>query len=183
MILFLPLIDFIVNMPLSANFCQVGHSWRVSPDVFAIWDHAEAQTLHLPNFLISVSEAVETAQQYAKYAGPGGFNDADMLVVGLDGMYPYGVVEKCPPHVKGCKKGDYISREQWGRVGGLSHSQQQAHFSLYCMLASPLILGNDPRRMSKATVGILTAREVLAVHQDTLGQQALRVSSWVNGWR
>ena len=145
--------------------------------MFAVWDHADGQALHLPSFLISVSEAVEVAQQHAKHAGPGGFNDADMLVVGLDGMYPYGVVEVCPPHVKGCKKGDYVSRDQWGRVGGLSYTQQRAHFSLHCMLASPLILGNDPRRMSKATVGILTAKEVLAVHQDSLAKQAVRVSA------
>jgi hypothetical protein len=47
----------------------------------------------------------------------GGFNDLDMLVVGLDGMTPYGIVESCPKHVAACKPGSYVSREQWGRVG------------------------------------------------------------------
>lgn len=42
----------------------------------------------------------------------GSFNDPDMLVVGLDGMVPYGNVQECPPHVANCKPGDYISRER-----------------------------------------------------------------------
>ncbi len=149
----------------------------------------------------------------------GGFNDPDMLVVGLDGMYPYGVVQTCPEHVKGCKPGDYISRERWGKVrvlragggggwtpfthggrwtgvlssrsgriapactvgapswqvGGLTVTEQRTHFALWCMVAAPLILGNDPRRMSKTTLSILTAPEVLAISQDPLGKQATKV--------
>jgi hypothetical protein len=38
-------------------------------------------------------------------------------VVGLDGMYPYGIVDVCPDHVAGCAPGQYISREKWGKVG------------------------------------------------------------------
>ena len=49
----------------------------------------------------------------------GGFNDPDMLVVGLDGMYPYGIVQDCPEHIEGCKPGMYISRDRWGTGFGL----------------------------------------------------------------
>jgi hypothetical protein len=44
------------------------------------------------------------------------FNDPDMLVVGLDGMSPFGVVKDCPTHVTDCVPGTYISRERWGVV-------------------------------------------------------------------
>jgi hypothetical protein len=41
-----------------------------------------------------------------------------MRVVGLDeGMYPYGIVQRCPEHVPGCRPGQYVTREQWGLVG------------------------------------------------------------------
>lgn len=96
----------------------VGNSWRTSPDLFAVWDRAAADDVRLPNFLISVAEAVDRAAGLWAHAGPGGFNDPDMLVVGLDqGMYPYGVVQRCPEHVRGCEPGQYITREQWGLVG------------------------------------------------------------------
>ena len=50
--------------------------------------------------------------------GPGGFNDPDMLLVGLDGMTPYGIVQQCPAHLPTdtCNPGQYVSRETWGEV-------------------------------------------------------------------
>ncbi|GFR39915.1 hypothetical protein Agub_g421, partial [Astrephomene gubernaculifera] len=150
---------------------QVGNSWRTGIDVFAVWDAAQARALQLPSFLQPILGAVRQTQALAPYAGPGGFNDPDMLVVGLEGMYPYGIVQECPEHVRGCKPGMYISRDRWGKVGGLTQTEQRTHFSFWCMMAAPLILGNDPRVMSKATLQILLAREVLAVNQDALGAQ------------
>ena len=95
--------------------------------------------------------------------------------------------DQCPPHLKPgqCKKGDYITREVWGKVGGLTHTEQRTHFAFWCALAAPLMLGNDPRRMSAATRRILMAPQLLAINQDPLGQQARRV--WREGtlaiWR
>ena len=105
-------------------------------------------------------------------------------------MTPYGIIDsddRCPTHLAPgqCKKGDYISRELWGRVGGLTYTEQRTHFAFWCMLAAPLMLGNDPRRMSAATKRILMARELLAINQDPLGKQARRI--WREGplaiWR
>lgn len=109
---------------------------------------------------VQVLEAVDGQKLLAKYAGPGAFNDPDMLVVGLDGMYPYGMVQRCPPTVPDCKPGEYISRERWGMVGGLSFREQRAHFSLWAIMAAPLLLGNDPRDMTPETRELLTAPEV-----------------------
>jgi alpha-galactosidase len=56
---------------------------------------------------------------------------------------------------------------------GMSVAEDRAHFSLWCMLAAPLIAGNDLRKMSKETVEILTNKEVIAVDQDPLGIEGL----------
>lgn len=43
-------------------------------------------------------------------------NLADMLLIGIDGMYPYGIVQACPPAVPDCIPGEYISRQRWGKA-------------------------------------------------------------------
>ena len=80
----------------------------------------------------------------APYAGPGHWNDPDMLEVGN---------------------------------GGMTTTEYRTHFSLWCLLAAPLMAGNDLRTMSAETLEILTNREVIAVDQDVLGKQGERVSS------
>lgn len=57
---------------------------------------------------------------------------------------------------------------------GMSVNEDRAHFSLWAMLAAPLIAGNDLRDMSEGTRLILTNKEVLAIDQDSLGIQAFR---------
>lgn len=59
--------------------------------------------------------------------------------------------------------------------GGLTVSEERAHFSLWCMLAAPLIAGNDLRNMTKVTTEILANKEVIAVDQDKLGNQGYRI--------
>jgi alpha-galactosidase len=77
------------------------------------------------------------------FAGPGHWNDPDMLEVGN---------------------------------GGLSDAENRSHFSLWAMLAAPLIAGNDLRSMSPDVQRILTNKEVIAVNQDPLGREGTRVS-------
>ena len=55
--------------------------------------------------------------------------------------------------------------------GGLTPAEDRAHFSLWCMLAAPLIAGNDLSNMSKETVYTLTNKEMIAIDQDKLGKQ------------
>jgi alpha-galactosidase len=59
--------------------------------------------------------------------------------------------------------------------GGMSATEYQTHFSLWSLLAAPLIAGNDLRHMSEETIGLLTNREVIAIDQDPLGHQARRI--------
>ena len=76
------------------------------------------------------------------YAGPGHWNDPDMLEVGN---------------------------------GGMSDTENRSHFSLWAILAAPLMAGNDLDSMTPAIHDILTNKEVIAVDQDPLGLQGRRV--------
>jgi alpha-galactosidase len=72
----------------------------------------------------------------------------------------------------------YAGPDHWNdldmmEVGhGMSAAEDRAHFSMWCMLASPLIAGNDLRAMSKETIATLTDKDAIAVNQDPLGIQA-----------
>jgi alpha-galactosidase len=60
---------------------------------------------------------------------------------------------------------------------GLSEAQNRRFFSLWCMMAAPLIAGNDLRSMSESTVEVLTNLEAIGVNQDPLGIQGHIVRS------
>jgi alpha-galactosidase len=57
---------------------------------------------------------------------------------------------------------------------GMSQNEDRAHFSLWAIVAAPLMAGNDVRNMKKETIEILTNKEVIAVDQDSLGVQGLK---------
>lgn len=105
-----------------------GNLWRTSGDIS---DH----------FSSMVSQ-IEPNSRWAEYAGPGRWNDPDMLEVGN---------------------------------GGMTNTEYKAHFSMWAIMAAPLIAGNDLRNMSQETIEILTNKEVIAVDQDPLGIQGTRV--------
>ena len=81
-----------------------------------------------------------------KYAGPGHWNDPDMLEVGN---------------------------------GKLTPAEDRSHFSLWAILAAPLLAGNDLSNMKPEVRDILTNRDVIAVDQDRLGRQGTR--AYVDG--
>lgn len=58
---------------------------------------------------------------------------------------------------------------------GMSYDEDKTHFSMWCMLNSPLLAGNDLRNMSPQTIEILTNQEVIALNQDKAFKQAKRV--------
>jgi alpha-galactosidase len=60
--------------------------------------------------------------------------------------------------------------------GNLSIAENRAHFSLWCILAAPLFLGNDVRNIPDDVLSILTNKEVIALNQDKLCKQATKVS-------
>ncbi|MBN1302455.1 MAG: glycoside hydrolase family 27 protein [Melioribacteraceae bacterium] len=60
---------------------------------------------------------------------------------------------------------------------GMSVNEDRAHFSMWCMLAAPLIAGNDLRNMTKETIEILTNSEAISINQDRLGIQGFKYSA------
>jgi len=111
---------------------NVGNSWRTTTDIYPCFDG----TLdHKTWQQWGVLQILDAQKPLRAYAGPGHWNDPDMLEVG----------------------------------NGMSVGEDRAHFSLWCMLAAPLISGNDLRNMSRQTLEILTSKEVIAVNQDPLG--------------
>ncbi|MGA9406100.1 MAG: glycoside hydrolase family 27 protein [Bacteroidota bacterium] len=119
---------------------DVGHLWRTTGDITNCFD---CEKNHGTWSSWGVMKIVEMRKDIRKYAGPGHWNDPDMLEVG----------------------------------NGMSVNEDRAHFSLWCMMAAPLIAGNDLRSMSKETTDILTNHEVIDVDQDSLGVQGFRYSA------
>jgi alpha-galactosidase len=107
-----------------------GNLWRTTGDITPNWDRIYA--------ILSQQAGLE------KYAGPGHWNDPDMLEVGN---------------------------------GKLKLAENRAHFSMWAMLAAPLLAGNDLPNMKPEIKAILTNRDVIAIDQDRLGKQASRVYS------
>jgi alpha-galactosidase len=71
---------------------------------------------------------------------------------------------------------DYLGPEL-----GMTGAQAQAQFSMWAIVAAPLILGSDPRALSNATIGMLENREVIAVDQDPMGVQGTVVAQEGDG--
>src|SRR3954453_16966930 len=77
----------------------------------------------------------------------------------------------------------YAGPDHWNdpdmlEVGnGMSVSEDRAHFSMWCMLAAPLMMGNDLRKMSKETHDILTNKDAIMIDQDALGAQGFHYAS------
>ncbi len=118
---------------------SVGQMWRTTGDITNQFDGIKT---HGSWSSSGVMKILDTQDTLRKYAGPGHWNDPDMLEVG----------------------------------NGLTESENRAHFSMWSMIAAPLIAGNDLRKMSSSTKAILTNKDVIAINQDSLGIQALKVS-------
>ena len=76
---------------------------------------------------------------------------------------------------KYCSAGHYNDMDMLQVGRGMSYDEDKTHFSMWCMLTSPLLAGNDLRNMSAQTIGILTNKEIIALDQDAAFVQATRV--------
>ncbi len=120
----------------------------------APWAQSWRTTTDIRDVWGRVAHDIGFAQDaWAPFARPGHFNDADMLVVG---------------HV-----GGWSSHEL--HASKLTPDEQYTHISLWCLLASPLLIGCDLERMDDFTLGLLTNDEVLEINQDSLCKQAVQV--------
>ncbi|MNY15118.1 Alpha-galactosidase A precursor [compost metagenome] len=58
---------------------------------------------------------------------------------------------------------------------GMSYDEDKSHFTMWCAMNSPLLLGNDLRTISKETLNLVTNKELIAINQDQFGYQARRL--------
>ncbi|MCX6996760.1 MAG: putative Ig domain-containing protein [Kiritimatiellaeota bacterium] len=114
-----------------------GNCWRTTGDITDTWE--------------SLSEIGFGQAGREACAGPGRWNDPDMLIVGQVGWGPRLHPTRLTP------------------------DEQYTHISLWCLLCAPLLIGCDMTQLDDFTRSLLTNDEVLEVNQDPLGQQAGRV--------
>jgi len=115
-----------------------GHLWRTTGDIRDTWQ--------------SMSKIGFRQHRLARYAGPGHWNDPDMLVVGKVGW---------GPDVKKTR---------------LTKTEQITHITIWSMAAAPLLIGCDMSDMDEFTRAVLTNHDVIEVDQDPLGVQAVKVA-------
>ena len=113
-----------------------GNLWRTTGDITDTWE--------------SMSSIGFNEGRSSQYAGPGHWNDVDMMVVGWVGWGPSTHPTRLTP------------------------DEQYTHISLWSLLSAPMLLGCDLTRLDDFTLNLLTNNEVLAVHQDYPGRQAVQ---------
>jgi alpha-galactosidase len=116
---------------------DAGQLWRTTGDIGPYFDKSLTKNGWTPQSVLNILDKQDSIRQYA---GPGRWNDPDMLEVG----------------------------------NGMSVAEDRAHFSIWCMLAAPLMAGNDLHKMSEETKNILTNKEAIAINQDPLGIECFR---------
>jgi alpha-galactosidase len=144
------------NRDIVFSFCQYGmgdvwewgeklggNCWRTTGDINDSWG--------------SMNSIGFSQNGHEKFAGPGHWNDPDMLVVGMVGWGPALHPTKLTPN------------------------EQYTHITLWSLLSSPLLIGCDMTQLDEFTTGLLTNDEVLAVNQDPLGKPAARITQNEDG--
>ena len=122
-----------------ADWAKLANAWRTTGDIVDTWKSMSG---------IGFNQQ----EKWTEFAGPGHWNDPDMLVVGQVG---------------------------WGpklHATRLTADEQYTHLSLWALLSAPLLIGCNLEQMDEFTLGLLTNDEVLDVDQDPLGKQGCRIS-------
>jgi alpha-galactosidase len=145
--------EFLAQAPRDMIFslCQYGQAnvWEWAPQ---IGGNSWRTTADIADTWKRLSEIGFAQGGHPQNIGPGHFDDPDMLIVGQMGL--------------------------WGgmRKSRLTSDEQYTHITLWCLLASPLLLGCDMAQLDDFTLNLLCNDEVLAVNQDPLGRQGTRVT-------
>ncbi|MFI1919252.1 glycoside hydrolase family 27 protein [Nocardia sp. NPDC020380] len=180
------------NLHAAADYdwSQVANMTRNTSDLIPLWRNGLPE---LPigttttRSLLGVTDEVGAAQPLAARSRPGYWNDPDMLVVGIQ------LTEFIAAHLAGfpetvlrgalttdqmlyLESSLEVSPQVIAQLRdpqfSLNPDEQRAHFSLWAMLAAPLLAGNDVRSMTEQTRSLLTNPDVIAVDQDPAVIQA-----------
>lgn len=145
--------DIIFSLSNTTPFGHAANWARWANSWRTTGDIGERWVVNGSEWQFGVSEIGFAQDRWAPFAAPGHWNDPDMLVVGYVG---------------------------WGNPHptGLTPDEQYSHISLWCLLSAPLLIGCDLDRLDSFTLNLLGNDEVLALDQDALGKQAVRVATF-----
>lgn len=123
----------------AADWARLTNAWRTGPDIRDSWP--------------SLYPLAFTIDQWAPFAGPGHWNDPDMMILGNVSMGPTAM---------------HPTR--------LTPDEQYSHVSIFSLLAAPLLIGCPIEQLDDFTLNLLTNDEVIAVNQDPLGKPGRLIS-------
>jgi alpha-galactosidase len=124
------------NAPIekAADWARLTNAWRTGPDIRDSWS--------------SLYSLAFTIDKWADYAGPGHWNDPDMMILGN------------------------VTIGTESHPSRLTPNEQYSHVSIFSLLAAPLLIGCPIEQLDDFTLNLLTNDEVIAVNQDPLGKPA-----------
>ena len=120
------------------------NQWRIGQDISDDFNYPGNRE----KYYFDVLDMIDRGDSLAEYSGPGHWNDYDMLIIGLNGE----------------------SKQLVGT--GNSDLEYRTHFSLWALVNSPLLIGANIPTLSTYNLETLTNKEIVALNQDSLGQQA-----------
>jgi alpha-galactosidase len=127
-----------------------GNLWRTTWDIRDTW-HTDKYN----NGSNGILNVIDVQQGLETYAGPGGWNDPDLLVTGLFG------------------KGKSSSKK--GQFKGCTPTEYRTQFALWSLMASPLMVNLDVRKLNEDIKSILLNKTIISINQDSLGRQAASI--------
>lgn len=139
-------IDSVAGRPIEMNICRWNYPGTWVSGVGDSW----RISADIRPVWSSIKYIVDKNLYLSAYASDGRYNDMDMLAVGYN-------IKPSP---------------FWENGLGLSYTEEEAHFGIWCIMSSPLLLGCDIEYIPQETMEIITNSELLAVNQDPLGLQA-----------
>lgn len=154
----------------SYNWTGIANVVRTGLDLAPFWDTGPYQ-----NWFYGVDNAIQTNLPLALRAGPGHWNDPDMLVVGLQ-------MPQFATTVQAVGLNNLLQPPLAAPNETLSIEGMATNLAMWAMMASPLIIGDDVRYLSPATEGILLNPGLIAIDQDPLGQQGYPINANSNVW-
>ncbi|WP_302614120.1 CBM35 domain-containing protein, partial [uncultured Bacteroides sp.] len=142
-----------VNKDVSVNICRWAFPGTWAKDVATSWRISGDINAHWNSLKYVVGKNL----YLSAYAGNGHYNDMDMMVIGF--------------------RND-------SKVGGkeLTPTEEEAHFGLWCIMSSPLLIGCNLENLPESSLELLTNKELIALNQDALGLQAYVVQHENEGY-
>lgn len=145
------IIDSVANKHIDINVCRWRYPGTWVSKVGSSWRVSGDIRPNWP----SICAMIEKNLYLSAYAGGGSYNDMDMMVVGYNGG-----------------KDSAFWEDSYGSNFGLTYAEEEAHFTMWCALSSPLLIGCDLTYIPQETIDIITNPELVAVNQDGLGLQS-----------